>query len=103
MHTPGPWIADEERRGSIQIFNGYVGFMVAEVPVTPDNIEERSVQLILAAPAMLEALKEIEWIFDGKEDITDNGGPNDAMRALTAIRAAIAKATHEERISRRDA
>jgi hypothetical protein len=46
----------------------------------------------VAAPKMLEALREVEWIFDGQEDITDNGGPNDAMRALAAVRAAIAAA-----------
>lgn len=97
MHTPGPWIADKERRGSVQIFNGYVGFMVAEVPVTPDNIEERSVQLILAAPDLLEALQSVisEW----REGY--------GLRCVEQVRAAIAKAIHEpaERIreDRRDA
>lgn len=48
---------------------------------------------IAAIPAMIEALREIEFIFDGQEDIDGNGGPNDAMKALTAVRAALAKAT----------
>jgi hypothetical protein len=49
----------------------------------------------VAAPLMLEALFEVEWIFDGQEDITNNGGPNDAMRALAVVRAAILAATGE--------
>jgi hypothetical protein len=49
----------------------------------------------VAAPEMLAALQEVEWIFDGEEDITNNGGPNNAMKALAVVRAAIRKATGE--------
>lgn len=48
-----------------------------------------------AVNAMFSALMEVEWIFDGQEDITDTGAPNDAMRALAVVRAAIRKATGE--------
>jgi hypothetical protein len=46
-----------------------------------------------AVNAMFTALMEVEWIFDGQEDITDTGAPNDAMRALTVVRAALLKAS----------
>jgi hypothetical protein len=46
----------------------------------------------VAAPEMLAALQEVEWIFDGEEDITNNGGPNNAMKALQVVRAALRKA-----------
>ena len=52
--------------------------------------------------ATLEAaLREIEFIFDGQEDIDGNGGPNDAMKALTAVRDALA-AEPERQIPQRD-
>jgi hypothetical protein len=41
---------------------------------------------------MFDALSEVEWIFDGQEDIKNNGGPNDAMKALAVVRAALRKA-----------
>jgi hypothetical protein len=34
-------------------------------------------------------------VLDGQEDIDGNGGPNNAMRLLPIVRAAIAKATGE--------
>jgi hypothetical protein len=58
----------------------------------PAPVRDADAALIAAAPEMYEALQEIEWIFDGKEDITDDGGPNDAMRALMAVRRVLAKA-----------
>jgi hypothetical protein len=44
------------------------------------------------ADEMVAALREVEWIFDGEEDITNNGGPNNAMKALAVVRAALRKA-----------
>jgi hypothetical protein len=45
-----------------------------------------------AAPIMLEALQELEEFLDDRAD-ADDGIPNDAMRHLMEVRAAIAKAT----------
>jgi len=43
-----------------------------------------------AHDALVAALSDLEDIFDGQEDC-DDGVPNDAMRAMTIIRAALAK------------
>jgi hypothetical protein len=40
---------------------------------------------------LLSALHELEDLFDGQEDC-DDGVPNDAMRAMTIIHFALAKA-----------
>lgn len=45
----------------------------------------------LRASVMLEALEEMTEIADNEVDITDNGGPNSAMRIVQIARAAIAK------------
>lgn len=41
---------------------------------------------------MARALEELHWLFEDKQDITDNGGPNDAMCAIQIIDAALHKA-----------
>ncbi len=43
------------------------------------------------APRFRETLSELEEFLDNQADV-DNGRPNDAMRHLTEVRAAIAKA-----------
>lgn len=43
--------------------------------------------------ALLTALQEIEWHCEGREDITDNGGPNLAMCVRKIALDAIALAT----------
>lgn len=35
------------------------------------------------------ALEELFWLFEDKQDIDNNGGPNDAMRAVQIINAAL--------------
>ena len=55
----------------------------------PEN--EANARLIAAAPDMLTALREVEDFLDDRSDV-DDGIPNDAMRHLVEVRAAIAKA-----------
>ena len=44
------------------------------------------------ADMLAAALRELEEMLDGQEDIDAHGGPNDAMRMLMVIRPALAKA-----------
>lgn len=98
-HTPGPWVwqaedeclvgpeqvvmrQDEEGR---KVFARY-----------PDGTHFANARLIGAAPDLLEALYEAEEYFDNRSDVDyDETGfvPNEEMKLLTVIRAAIAKAT----------
>jgi hypothetical protein len=97
-HTPGPWetrqLTSSTRVYSTEFNNAEICSIqrsrFASGPTTARR--EADARLIAAAPEMLAALKEIEWMFDGQEDINNNGGPNDAMKALAAARRAIAKA-----------
>jgi hypothetical protein len=107
-HTPGPWLSGgpssvvgwpvvQPASGRMICEINYVQRNQIDPVVSGDrafNIESAAnARLIVAAPNLLAALREIEWIFDGQEDINNNGGPNDAMKALTVARAAISKAT----------
>ncbi|WP_223482337.1 hypothetical protein [Stenotrophomonas sp. OVS01A] len=103
-HTPGPWeVAEEDGELFVQVVNqpaschpmfdryriihGYVGGDPTENP-TPDlGTPEANARLIAAAPELLEAaLSTIDTI---------EGGPTQVADAITALRAAIAKATGE--------
>jgi hypothetical protein len=103
-HTPGPWfwtaprkVGEHHPAGSVyevranysldDKWRGYVTGVLAG-----SANAEANARLIAAAPDMLAALQEVEWIFDGEEDITNNGGPNNAMKALQVVRAALRKA-----------
>jgi hypothetical protein len=82
-HTPGPWNEPVNYAGRFEVGSDR---RIAIV----DRIEDAS--LIAAAPELLGALREVEFTLAGKEDITNNGGPNDAMHLLPIVRAALAKA-----------
>jgi hypothetical protein len=94
-HTPGPWatggydIKAEDGRALIAtVIRRYQNRSALD----PDDEGAANARLIAAAPEMFDALSEVEWIFDGEEDITNNGGPNNAMKALAVVRAALRKA-----------
>jgi hypothetical protein len=93
-HTPGPWFLDEVHSASQSRAQYEVRNEKRAVANCFELTEENraNARLIAAAPDLLAALKEIEWMFDGQEDINNNGGPNDAMKALAVVRSAIAKA-----------
>lgn len=86
---PGPWTWEEH-----ELSEGFscIVYDARGNRVMTDHEGRETAAMIAASPTMLTALEEIEFIFDGKEDIDSNGGPNDAMKALTAVRAALAKA-----------
>jgi hypothetical protein len=99
-HTPGAWIVEKGETFWLVRRRDWTGLQMfrktkaeADAACDKENAVFRDKLLRDAAPDMLAALREVEWIFDGKEDITDTGAPNDAMRALYVLRAAIAKAT----------
>jgi hypothetical protein len=93
-HTPGPWASD-----GVTVFADLgdglnacdVAVMIND-GVLPLSIKQANARLIAAAPAMLEALRELVGLFQGhmssKDELTD---------ALNAARAAIAAATGEAR------
>lgn len=84
-HTPGPWRYSE---GKVLAGRGYV---VADISHQADSTIPNA-RLMTAAPDMLEVLQEIESFLENQQD-ADDGTPNDAMRHLVYVRAAIAKAT----------
>lgn len=98
--TPGPWQTGVGGRGFFHSNRVWTAdnrpiVNMLSMGMQPADIcpeAQANARLIAAAPTMFEALREIEFIFDGQEDIDDNGGPNDAMKALTAVRDALAKA-----------
>lgn len=55
-----------------------------------ENEAKDIVRKLGAHDALVSALCDLENIFDGQEDC-DDGVPNDAMRAMTIIHAAMAK------------
>jgi len=80
QHTPGPWVGGTSWGVTfIKNIDGiFVLFLTVEDQVTPENI-----QLMAAAPELLEALK----------NIVDVGL---STTRIAAARAAIAKATGEK-------
>lgn len=98
-HTAGPWEADGTG-GIIRTKTGVNerggmtgGVCVAQFWTRPSKADAR---LIAASPDMLEALREAEEYFDNRADADcDETGfiPNEEMKLLTVVRAAIAKAT----------
>lgn len=84
--TPGPWV----------VFNA--GPTNAVLPAMREGSvadligNDADARLIAAAPFLIEVLREIRWIVDEQEDITDTGGPNDAMKIQMLIDAALARA-----------
>lgn len=107
--TPGPW--------TYHVASNYLGFSICprgllpslasvERPVGNSNISiidcfnfpgstEANARLIAAAPDLLEALREIDWLCDGREDV-DDGQPNTFMKIGIVARSAFAKATGDQ-------
>lgn len=88
QHTPGPWTVENltEQAGQSWFNVASDGSAVAEA-----ISDSATARLIAAAPDMLAALQELEEFLDNQADV-DDGRANDAMRHLTEVRAAIAKA-----------
>lgn len=91
-HTPGPWeyrencIYPTSRQRCIARLDWHIR----------DEVDDANARLIAAAPDMLEALYEAEEYFDNRADADhDETGfvPNEEMKLLAVVRAAIAKAT----------
>lgn len=94
-HTPGPWKVGD-RKPYVEVWGPMRMNHSPILASMESEPREANARLMAAAPDMLAALREVEWIFDGQEDITETGGANDAMKALMAVRPAIAKATGEQ-------
>lgn len=100
-HTPGPWMFKTAPNGDNGIkAEGTWIFAGAFAEIRSDGENDRdealaNARLIAAAPDLLEALAECEDFFDQRADADcDQDGfvPNDEMRMLATVRAAIAKA-----------
>lgn len=101
-HTKGPWAVEQPWNGfsAIRDAAGKLIFGLA----AGSHDEKRSdaecdanARLIAAAPEMFEALKECEEYFDQRADADQPHGcdspiPNEEMKLLMAIRAALSKA-----------
>jgi hypothetical protein len=97
--TPGPWEIVKVNPDRALIRNtatddAHAPGYLAEVR-NVGAAWQANAALIAAAPDLLKALEEVDEMLDGQEDIDGNGGPNNAMRLLPIVRAAIAKATGE--------
>ncbi|WP_157970119.1 hypothetical protein [Pelagibacterium sediminicola] len=102
-HTPGPWVVSPL---SEMIFSAYmgdhqrpIGFIYGPAFAERSEVGRTAIAnavLCAAAPNMLEALYEAEEYFDNRADADHDGTgfvPNEEMKLLTVVRAAIAKAT----------
>lgn len=71
-HTPGPWIisANNTEPNTIKIGTGEKGWLgVAQSFGDTQEEAEANANLIIAAPAMLEALKKtLDFLYDGTPD-----------------------------------
>lgn len=94
QRTPTPWETEkpEDSNGYVYV-RGVDGEEAAVCYAAPksDGNAAFIVRACNAHDALVSALSDLEAIFDGQEDC-DDGVPNDAMRAMTIIRAALAKA-----------
>lgn len=88
-HTPGPWSADPEGAHAVSI-EGADGSVVCDVHGAADDpLCEANAKLIAAAPALLEALRQIlEWASLPHDDTPGNTAEairQEAREALTAV------------------
>ncbi len=100
-HTPGPWSVTSNSWQYTTIYDAdkspvcvldLEDWDVTEE--TQDALEKRQAEvarLISAAPDMLTTLRELEEFLDNQA-VVDDERPNDAMRHLVEVRAAIRKA-----------
>lgn len=96
-HTPGPWeVTPEKDEGNFahSIYgDGYKGLLIARC--NQNGSHDADAHLIAAAPELFALASELEDYFDQRSDADcDHVGfiPNEEMRILVSIRAAIAKA-----------
>lgn len=91
-HTPGPWEATD-LTGKPVNDPGVMSAKHCVATVWINDISRKqavaNAQLMAAAPDMLAALREVEGFLNDQAD-ADDGRPNDAMRHLMEVRAAIA-------------
>lgn len=107
QHTPGPWalgcgygmhgvevVGNAGNRkvcGVIGVDRDVHDKDGRKVASVADPEGAANARLIAAAPDLLAAFDDLEHLFDGQEDC-DDGQPNDAMKVMLIIRAALAKA-----------
>jgi hypothetical protein len=107
-HTPGPWHVREGKYQNVLVeFDTRPDGRATWVLATLDGqqYEERfmkpgtqmaNARLIAAAPELLEALEEIEAVWEGEAVLPSGPARHSALRAMHArARAAIAKAKGE--------
>lgn len=104
-HTPGTWRVLAQEADSTDPWTiSANGSDLAEVFSRETNFGPKATheealanaRLMAAAPKMLAALEEVVPFLEDREDAGHNGHvfiPNEAMRLLMEVRAAIAKAT----------
>jgi len=101
-HTPGPWVSGHVGKSTLHISGGLnshdpwhsLAKVFVKVDGEPSKTGEANARLIRTSPELLDALREIEFLCDGREDV-DDGQPNIFMKIGTAAREAIFKATGE--------
>lgn len=97
QHTPGPWITVEQEGGTWALLSQGVAFgpiVSGALMLWPQAAADR--RLIAAAPAMLEALREVRIYLRVIARESAPGDAGDAVAAIQAIDEAIAAATEEE-------
>lgn len=91
-HTPGPWLRNVRSQGRYPVI--YAGrnthVAVAQQMATPDETEA-NIDLIAAAPEILEALMELERIVSAHPSFQNEW--THAASVIGSARAAIVKAT----------
>lgn len=100
-HTPGPWkVDDDTAHGRMTLIFDQLGDLIADTARGMRNVDldsaasecEANARLIAAAPALLEALKEL-WPFIEADCDGANADLDDPYQAAMAkARAAIAQA-----------
>ncbi len=103
-HTPGPWNATikDSPLASHRIYAADMQ-RIGEICNSRDTEEESkaNARLVAAAPDLLEAMERCLPFIDDAEDIApfypDSAATTDCRTAVTAARAAIAKARDNER------
>jgi hypothetical protein len=93
QHTPGPWAAvSDHAKERMRIMGGdwTVAFVPARHPTDVANA-----RLVAAAPEMLGALERCDDAFAMWQVGGVPGRPEDILRLVTQVRAAIAKARGE--------
>jgi hypothetical protein len=98
-HTPGPWIFDDVAVRTPRLENSNTESnliaLVYSRYIGEDGSLQANTRLVAASPDLLEALEACEEYFDNRADADcDQDGyiPNEEMKLLTLVRAALSKA-----------